>query len=96
MVIYYSKRHFIKKKKKRLLWWQCLTPGLADMDVATIPNLNPWQTSVINYDILPFKPRCAFKILLNTVLLVTASNILELEHKMNPICQSCLRPEKKK
>ena len=41
------------------------------------------------------KPRCTFKILLNIVLLVTISNIFQLEHKMNPICQCCLRPEKK-
>lgn len=40
------------------------------------------------------KPRCTFKILLNIVLLVTISNIFKLEHKMNSICQCCLRPEK--
>ena len=41
------------------------------------------------------KLRCTFKILFNIVLLVTISNIFKLEHKMNPICQCCLRPEKK-
>lgn len=79
------------KKKKRFLQWQCLNSGLAGLGAATNPNLY-----LISYDTLPFKRKCAFEILINTGLLVAISNILELEHKMNPICQSCLRQGKKK
>lgn len=78
------------KKKKRFLQWQCLNSGLAGLGAATNPNLY-----LISYDTLPFKRKCAFEILINTGLLVAISNILELEHKMNPICQSCLRQGKK-
>ena len=91
--MYYSERCFFKKKKKKNWSGNALTQ---DWQIQVLPSFPTYtQTPENDYDTLHSKPRCIFKILLNTVLLVSISNTAKWEHKMNPICQCCLRPEKK-
>ena len=91
--MYYSKRCFLKKKQNSQSG-NALTQGWQIQVLPLFPTYTHGRHQKSIMTPFPIKPRCSFEILLNIVLLVTISNIFKLEHKMNPICQPCLRPEK--